>query len=907
MWAHASPQAGYAARRDARARVRATCSPSVRRRRPSRRSACSTATVSQLMLRPDVTLPVARLVSTRLPRRRPGRFACATAAPVFCRARLRCAARARQFTQLGIELIGHAGSEADAEVLLPGGGGARRRPASADYVVVARGACGLSTTLLELSGAPDGVGAAQVRMAVSARCDFVALDELVGAGGRRRAEPGGLRALLSLPRIHGGAGAIGGRARSARALRRIARRRGGRLVRLGPRRARRAARRALGAVSPGRVTVDFSAHGLVWLLHRHGLRACTGRGLGTCLGSGGRYDRVFERYGSPRPAAGFALSLEAVQAALGGTDAAARAGASAPCASPCPKGPCSTARSTLLARLPAWTSRALRDAGRQLIVRSADDAVEYVIVRPTDAPVLRGVRRRRLRHLRPGLAGRGGPRRPRSSSDLRYGGCRFVVAEPDGARRPHRARATGASARIRVATQVPAHRPGATSPTHRRRGRRSQVPRQHRARAARGHGRPASSTSPPPAPRCARTTSWSSTRSWRARHASSPIRRAARTDPRVFGLAQPACGRRDMTGRSRRRDAVPAGPRTTSTCSSQSAGSSARAKGRPSMKTIVLAARRASHRRDARARRGRCPPTSSRRPRRSSSGRARRGRRGPARVRTDASTASSFRRFRVPAEVHRRRQSTRWARSSSPGVLARPRDQIRDFHEREVQQSWFMAWPDGTILGQKVTPLDSVGIYVPGGRAQYPSTVLMNAVPAKVAGRGAHRHGHPAPGRRRRPVPLHAVRRKPCRAWTRSTPLGGAQAVAALAYGTESVPRVDKITGPGNAYVAAAKRLVSGDCGHRHGGRPQRGVRPGGLHGRPAPGGDRPHGAGRARPASRRAYLVTCDPGLPAMSCSATSRSTSRSRPGAEITAPVPRQQGRRRGVPGPGARPWTP
>ncbi|MGO4860646.1 histidinol dehydrogenase [Atopobiaceae bacterium Sow4_H2] len=109
--------------------------------------------------------------------------------------------------------------------------------------------------------------------------------------------------------------------------------------------------------------------------------------------------------------------------------------------------------------------------------------------------------------------------------------------------------------------------------------------------------------------------------------------------------------------------------------------------------------------------------------------------------------------------------------------------QIREFHEREVTQSMFAARADGTILGVKVTPLPSVGIYVPGGRAQYPSTVLMNAVPAKVAGVDE----------------VYAV--------------GGAQAVGALAYGTETIPRVAKITGPGNAYVAAAKRHVMGDVG----------------------------------------------------------------------------------------------
>lgn len=141
----------------------------------------------------------------------------------------------------------------------------------------------------------------------------------------------------------------------------------------------------------------------------------------------------------------------------------------------------------------------------------------------------------------------------------------------------------------------------------------------------------------------------------------------------------------------------------------------------------------------------------------------------------------------------------------------RAASQIRDFHRREVQQSWFTTRPDGTILGQKVTPLESVGIYVPGGRAQYPSTVLMNAIPAKVAGVGRIVMVTPpqADGRLS-PYTLAAAK---IAGVDEIYTVGGAQAVAALAYGTASIPRVCKVTGPGNAYVAAAKRLVSGDCG----------------------------------------------------------------------------------------------
>jgi len=137
--------------------------------------------------------------------------------------------------------------------------------------------------------------------------------------------------------------------------------------------------------------------------------------------------------------------------------------------------------------------------------------------------------------------------------------------------------------------------------------------------------------------------------------------------------------------------------------------------------------------------------------------------------------------------------------------------QIRDFHQREVQQSWFTTRPDGTILGQKVTPLESVGIYVPGGRAQYPSTVLMNAIPAKVAGvERIVMVTPPQAGGELSPYTLCAAH---VAGVDEIYTVGGAQAIAALAYGTESIPQVNKVTGPGNAYVAAAKRLVSGDCG----------------------------------------------------------------------------------------------
>ncbi|MCL2889095.1 MAG: histidinol dehydrogenase [Eggerthellaceae bacterium] len=137
--------------------------------------------------------------------------------------------------------------------------------------------------------------------------------------------------------------------------------------------------------------------------------------------------------------------------------------------------------------------------------------------------------------------------------------------------------------------------------------------------------------------------------------------------------------------------------------------------------------------------------------------------------------------------------------------------QIAEFHERQRQQSWFYSRPDGALVGSKVSPLDSVGIYVPGGRALYPSSVLMNALPAKVA--GVERIVCTTPPTKDGaldPAVLYACR---ICGVTEIYSLGGAQAVAALAYGTESIVPVAKVTGPGNAYVAAAKKVVSGDVG----------------------------------------------------------------------------------------------
>lgn len=135
---------------------------------------------------------------------------------------------------------------------------------------------------------------------------------------------------------------------------------------------------------------------------------------------------------------------------------------------------------------------------------------------------------------------------------------------------------------------------------------------------------------------------------------------------------------------------------------------------------------------------------------------------------------------------------------------------IRAFHERQRVEGWTYTEADGTLLGQRVTPLDRVGLYVPGGKAAYPSSVLMNAIPAKVAGVGELIMVVPTPGGERNPLVLAAAA---IAGVDRVFTIGGAQAVGALAYGTATVPQVDKIVGPGNAYVANAKRHVFGTVG----------------------------------------------------------------------------------------------
>ncbi|HFD11726.1 MAG TPA: histidinol dehydrogenase [Crenotrichaceae bacterium] len=144
------------------------------------------------------------------------------------------------------------------------------------------------------------------------------------------------------------------------------------------------------------------------------------------------------------------------------------------------------------------------------------------------------------------------------------------------------------------------------------------------------------------------------------------------------------------------------------------------------------------------------------------------------------------------------------------GALKIAAERIRDYAEKQKLESWQYEQPDGTVLGQKITPLQRVGLYVPGGLAAYPSSVLMNAIPAKVAGVSELIMVVPSPNGQRNDLVLAAAH---LAGVDRVFTIGGAQAVAALAYGTETIPRVNKIVGPGNIYVATAKKMVFGQVG----------------------------------------------------------------------------------------------
>ncbi len=164
--------------------------------------------------------------------------------------------------------------------------------------------------------------------------------------------------------------------------------------------------------------------------------------------------------------------------------------------------------------------------------------------------------------------------------------------------------------------------------------------------------------------------------------------------------------------------------------------------------------------------------------------------------------------FCIPAEQLQAALESIDAETRSALEIAAKR--IRDYHAHQLQDSWQYQEADGTVLGQQITPLERVGIYVPGGKASYPSSVLMNCISARVAGVSEVIMMVPAPDNELSPIVLAAAA---IAGVDKVFTVGGAQAIAALAYGTETVPKVDKIVGPGNIYVATAKRMVFGAVG----------------------------------------------------------------------------------------------
>ena len=177
-------------------------------------------------------------------------------------------------------------------------------------------------------------------------------------------------------------------------------------------------------------------------------------------------------------------------------------------------------------------------------------------------------------------------------------------------------------------------------------------------------------------------------------------------------------------------------------------------------------------------------------------------------ARFDRWTPASARELEVPLSQARAALETLGVAERDALLVAAER--IRSYHERQLQSSWRVDAGDGSVLGQQVTPLDRVGLYVPGGKAAYPSSVLMSAIAAKVAGVAELVMATPTPDGELNPAVLAAAA---IAGVDRIVRVGGAQAVAALAFGTATVPAVDKIVGPGNAYVAAAKRRVFGRVG----------------------------------------------------------------------------------------------
>ncbi|WP_371924805.1 histidinol dehydrogenase [Endozoicomonas sp. SCSIO W0465] len=161
-------------------------------------------------------------------------------------------------------------------------------------------------------------------------------------------------------------------------------------------------------------------------------------------------------------------------------------------------------------------------------------------------------------------------------------------------------------------------------------------------------------------------------------------------------------------------------------------------------------------------------------------------------------------------DADRLQQALNCIQPEQRAALETAANRIRDYHQHQQQNSWNYRESDGTLLGQQVMPMDRVGLYVPGGRASYPSSVLMNAIPAAVAGVPEVVMVVPAPEGELNELVLAAAA---IAGVSRVFTIGGAQAVAALAYGTETIPQVDKIVGPGNIYVATAKREVFGQVG----------------------------------------------------------------------------------------------
>ena len=177
-------------------------------------------------------------------------------------------------------------------------------------------------------------------------------------------------------------------------------------------------------------------------------------------------------------------------------------------------------------------------------------------------------------------------------------------------------------------------------------------------------------------------------------------------------------------------------------------------------------------------------------------------------ARFDGVSAGSLAELELPrAELLRARESLPAAERDA---LEQAAARVRSYHEKQLAQSWQYTEADGTVLGQKVTPIDRVGLYVPGGKAAYPSSVLMNALPAKVAGVAELIMVVPTPRGEKNELVMAATA---IAGVDRVFTIGGAQAVGALAYGTQTLAQVDKIVGPGNAYVAAAKRRVFGVVG----------------------------------------------------------------------------------------------